>query len=578
MSAPEKILVDTRPSKAVVVDSLTRDISIQACIFDLIDNSIDAARNTMSRIQLGKDIGTLPESYQGYKIILSFSGDYFAINDNCGGIAAEHLKTSVLRFGERSAHNLGIGVFGVGLNRALFRIGRNTYLESDTGLERCVLNLDTDKYLQSEGWNLAAEKFPTGGKVGTHIKINTLSTETSQLMAGEEFEIELRSEIGRRYGKFLDKGLVIEVNEHEVESQLIKLRYDGPYATDSKFFKFSDDISVYIECGQHLRHRFSAEKGYDKASNSQLTSEYGWNVYCNERAVLISDRTWKTGWLTKFHTEFYGFVGHVSFVCRDPSRLPWNTTKSDVDLNNPAYQAALKDMAKFALNWRKNSGDAKNKRKKHEILEGQPQGITKPEPMPGVSAGGKPAANPQPAGPKEPVKKPVEKIDHNKFLTILPQDVDELYCNDKLLALVHEAKRVNLGEITYAGLVLVRMLFEASAICFLVRKEIYGEFKADVVVARNQERAKVGRSNLTPKEEKGLEPSIDEIIIFLQRRDDVWGEAHKNKIKHSLTKFSAYKPTLNSAAHNAFQLVNKYESFSIRDAVLPILRYLIEER
>jgi len=37
--------VDTRPSKAVVVDSLTRDTSVDACIFDLIDNSIDAARD-----------------------------------------------------------------------------------------------------------------------------------------------------------------------------------------------------------------------------------------------------------------------------------------------------------------------------------------------------------------------------------------------------------------------------------------------------------------------------------------------------------------------------------------------------
>ncbi|WP_079228833.1 ATP-binding protein [Pseudomonas putida] len=580
MSAPEKISIDTRPSKAVVVDSLTRDISIQACIFDLIDNSIDAARNTMSRIQSGADSGALPESYQAYKICLNFSGDFFSISDNCGGIAAEHLKKSVLRFGERSAHNLGIGVFGVGLNRALFRIGKVTYLESDTGLERCVLSLDTDNYLQTEGWDLAAEKYSSTGKVGTSIKISSFSNETSQLMAGEDFEADLISEIGRRYGKFIDKQLIIEVNEQEVESQLVKLRVDGPYATDSKFFKVSEGISVYIECGQHSKHKFSAERGYDKASNSQLTGEYGWNIYCNERAVLISDKSWKTGWLTKFHTEFYGFVGHVSFICKDPSRLPWNTTKSDVDLNNSAYQAALKDMAKFALNWRKNSGDAKSKKKNHEVLEGQPQDLPGPDSAaPGVNAGAKPAPKPKPKpeNPSGPIKKPTEKIDHNKFMTILPQDVDELHCNDKNLALVHEAKRLNLGEMTYSGLVLMRMLFESCSVCFLVRKEIYGELKEEVLNSRNQERAKQGRSKLSSKEEKGLEPSMDEIILFLQRRDDVWGEAQKNKIKHSLAKFSNYKSTLNSAAHNAFQLVNKYESFSIRDSVLPILRHLIEE-
>ena len=33
--------IDTSPSKAMVVDSLIRDISTEAAIFDLIDNSID---------------------------------------------------------------------------------------------------------------------------------------------------------------------------------------------------------------------------------------------------------------------------------------------------------------------------------------------------------------------------------------------------------------------------------------------------------------------------------------------------------------------------------------------------------
>ena len=35
------------PTKEVVVDSITRDATNEECIFDLIDNSIDAARNVI---------------------------------------------------------------------------------------------------------------------------------------------------------------------------------------------------------------------------------------------------------------------------------------------------------------------------------------------------------------------------------------------------------------------------------------------------------------------------------------------------------------------------------------------------
>lgn len=576
MSKVEEISVDTRPSKAVVVDSLTRDISIEACVFDLIDNSIDAARNTMIKLYPELAGNVLPESYDGFKIEIDVDGDSFLISDNCGGITVRHLETSVLRFGERSSHHMGIGVFGVGLNRALFRIGKVTNLESDTGLERSVLNFNTEEYLSTSSWHLKAMKHPSKGIVGTKIAISMLSNETSQLFAGNDWVEKMIAEAGRRYGRFIDKGLLIKFNKIEVDSLIIRIRPDSPYGIDTKFFKVSEEISVHIESGQHLHHKFSAEEGYSKSRNTGLTGEFGWNVFCNERAVLISDKTWKSGWFTKFHTEFYGFVGHVYFSCKDPSKLPWNTTKSDVDLNNVAYQAALEDMAKFALKWRANAGDAKQKKIDKIPLGPTPTANPNPVPPPSKGKGNTPAPASAPK-PKEPVKKPVQKIDHNQFITVLPiDDIDQRYCVDKHLALVHEAQRLDLGVLTYSGLVLIRMLFEASSTSFLNRKGLYGDLKEVVVNSRNQEREKVGRDPLSAKEIKGLEPSVDEIILYLQSHDEVWGDALKNKIQHSLRKFSNYKSTLNSAAHNTFQTLNKYEAFQVRDAVLPILRHLIE--
>src|SRR5690606_25951670 len=104
----------------------------------------------------------------------------------------------------------------------------------------------------------------------------------------------------------------------------------------------------------------------------------------------------KTGWGGKFHTQFYGFVGNVYFSCPNPEKLPWSTTKTDVDLNSPAYQITLEEMKKFVQAWRANSEDAKLKKRNDEELTGTPgpQKNPSPSPVPGTKSGGAPASGP----------------------------------------------------------------------------------------------------------------------------------------------------------------------------------------
>src|SRR5205807_6836859 len=80
----KRILVDTSPTKEVVVDGITRDATDEECIFDLIDNSIDAARNIIFRNISPKLRNELPEGYSGYEVKLHIGGASFKISDNCG--------------------------------------------------------------------------------------------------------------------------------------------------------------------------------------------------------------------------------------------------------------------------------------------------------------------------------------------------------------------------------------------------------------------------------------------------------------------------------------------------------------
>ncbi|MFB6306375.1 MAG: hypothetical protein ABEH43_05210, partial [Flavobacteriales bacterium] len=77
------------PSKEFFVDRLTRDISFENAILDLIDNSIDAL-STKEELDLSTDlIETLenngPEDFE-YTVSLSVEKEKFSIRDNCGGI------------------------------------------------------------------------------------------------------------------------------------------------------------------------------------------------------------------------------------------------------------------------------------------------------------------------------------------------------------------------------------------------------------------------------------------------------------------------------------------------------------
>lgn len=510
-----KFSVDTRPTKALVVGGLTRDIGVSAAVFDLIDNSIDAARDTIFASGPEKPGDGLPKSYAGFYVDLKLSGDGCSIDDNCGGITVDALKTMVLRFGQPSSHPLGIGIFGLGLNRAIFKLGRVSHLKTDTGSQRAELVLNVDEYLRSDDWYLPAQEFTSSGQPGTTVEIAQLPDKIAALFADHDWVDEYRRDVGRRYAKFIRKGFRITVNGVNAQDGEVQIRKRGPFPEEYKSYK-ADGVTIHIRFGQHSEHRFSAERDYDKSRNIPLTGEFGWTVICNDRAIVVSDQTYKTGWETKFHNEFYGFAGVVSFEAQEPGLLPWDTTKFDVEMNNRAYQLALLDMRKFAEKWRSYANQAKDAQRKKVELRPLPDAASGNDSgAKGSKSGSKPASKPSPHKTQKP---PTRKKDHNEFGTVLPDDVDEINCFDKQLALVHEAKALDLNVLAYSGMALIRCLFEASVATYLDRHGRLADLKAFAIEKRKKDDIEV-------RDEKKVIPSLDEAIAFLELNPDIWGES-----------------------------------------------------
>src|ERR1035438_9118294 len=124
------IIASAHPRNHFFVEMFTRDLTLTECILDLIDNSIDGLVRT-HEINLGQDLldqgapkgtATLP------LVSIKYGRNSFEIRDSCGGIGLKEAQEEVFNFGHsiehhQKAHVHQLGVYGIGLKRAVFKLG-----------------------------------------------------------------------------------------------------------------------------------------------------------------------------------------------------------------------------------------------------------------------------------------------------------------------------------------------------------------------------------------------------------------------------------------------------------------------
>src|SRR3954470_12156646 len=98
---PKKIHAE--PTKDFFVKMITRDIALEDCIFDLLDNAIDGARKGLKKD--GKDVNVLT----GFSADIEFDGEHFVIKDTCGGIALSDAIDYAFYFGRRADDTSDVG-------------------------------------------------------------------------------------------------------------------------------------------------------------------------------------------------------------------------------------------------------------------------------------------------------------------------------------------------------------------------------------------------------------------------------------------------------------------------------------
>lgn len=547
--------VQFQPAPAYLFDYLTADIQTAECVFDLVDNSIDAARAAMPS---GVDGDSIPANYTGFKIELTLGSDAVVIRDNCSGMSEETFSTLAFRAGEKSQHPYGIGHFGVGLKRAILKIGDGCMVETDDGSALLKLSFTRSQLDQADELKLPGSKEASRGERFTKITIRNLKGNAQRDLASPRWKDMITESLGRRYGLFIRKGLVIEMNQARVKA-FAPQPVENPYIPLQAFDDKIHGVDVEVVAGVHEQYRFTQKDGRtvsDPDNNDvhrRISVEFGWYVVCNDRVILLHDKTQKTGWTTNWHNEYAGFVGWVHFRSKDPSLLPWNTKKSDIVENGELYEETVAIMQKMAACYRQATPLTKTRR-------------TSPRTQPPSTSGGRPKS----ATAQEVLAGSATKTQLRSISTLLPRDIAFASKLPKLAGLVDDSERLEIEKFPYASAVMLRTVFDAALRDYLKRHRKFVEMRNITL----DESLKPGQQ-VTDAVRKNYSPPLADMTRWCIKNANVFPDPHVRVCKQACERFAHHLPVLNGVVHEDGGISNAAQVRTMRDEVLQGLLHII---
>ncbi|MCZ4318755.1 ATP-binding protein [Aequorivita viscosa] len=360
--------IDAKPTKDFFISMLVRDISLKDAIGDLLDNCIDGAKRLRGN-----------KSYKGLKVNIVATPMKFSISDNCGGIDLEIARKYAFRFGrpdKMEGTNYSIGQFGIGMKRALFKLGNEFEVSSSTTINSFSMKVDVDVWKsKTDDWTFSFENSEEleikkqEEETGTIISLNKLNEDAITAFNDDIFLQELHNELELDHLYNINKGLDIYLNGIKLKSKKLNLIVSQKFKIGKWEHNFDDEVNVKLIVGLG-------------SSDEQLG---GWYIFCNQRLIVGPDKSRLTGWtgrkgdgVANYHHQYWRFRGFAFFEAEDSSKLPWNTTKTGMNTDSPIFKAVrlqMIEMMKSVINGflnslkKENESDYTGEQVLHEALE-----------------------------------------------------------------------------------------------------------------------------------------------------------------------------------------------------------------
>lgn len=371
--------VNASPVKSFFVLMLTRDISLEDAILDLLDNCVDGILRSTK-----KQKGTKP--YKDFKAEIEFDKHTFTIQDNCGGIPW-NLHDYAFRMGRSSDRPPvtpgSVGVYGIGLKRAIFKMGKDCLISTQNGEHRYEVEIKPE-WIDDEtedAWKIPVKPSMKSMKHdGTTIVIGDLYPGIAARFSedAKSFQAELKRMVATHYAYIIDKGFEVTINGDSIKPRPTRLIFSAdnkqkkipsiqPFIFKTKT---EDGVEVFLTVGFTRPIPSQEEINTEQGEKRYSTEDAGWTILCNDRAVLYCDRSELTGWgeagIPRYHTQFIAISGVVEFRANDASKLPTTTTKRGIDASSQLYlqvknkmREGMQIFTNYTNQWKGQADEAK---------------------------------------------------------------------------------------------------------------------------------------------------------------------------------------------------------------------------
>ncbi len=268
MSNPKKSYeTDISPEKTFFFKQLTQDITIEEAVLELIDTFIEWLMYYTNR----------GVSIQNPNIKVNISKDGFSIESNYPGPPPE-MVGDLLKIGKSVDKGCcRLGAYGLGTKRALFKLGRKISLETDNGEKYSFTEIDERWFENDKNWKVKIHISESQGRLFDKIEVKNLVEEIRRNI-NESMVENLKKKIENTYLLLSSKlNFSIYLNGEKIIFPSLK-------------FIFDNDVKPYylktIEKGVLIKILAGLKKEEEMG---------GWYIFCNDRLIMLSDTTEKTG-------------------------------------------------------------------------------------------------------------------------------------------------------------------------------------------------------------------------------------------------------------------------------------------
>ncbi|WP_346929887.1 ATP-binding protein [Clostridium sp.] len=305
--------ISANPTKQFIVETITKDIRTEAAIYDLIDNSINAAEAINGHKILDK-----------YAIEIKLRDSQFIINDNCGGISKDIAESDAFKIGSSMSYEKG---HGIGMKRAFLKFGKKINIINNNLNYPFKVLIDVNKWGNNNNWDIDLKEvgYNMNNSNGLTIIVTNLYPSIVKTFSNPTFLSDLKKEISIKYRYKLKAGISIGINGQTIVPQAI----NGTKVVESPTYK-TNDMSIKVILHSNAKNEPS-----------------GWDIIVNGRVVLYRDKSTKTlcrKHLFKPGCSYENFVGEVLVESNNIKKLPIWSTKDDLDFNSEAYKVILSVM------------------------------------------------------------------------------------------------------------------------------------------------------------------------------------------------------------------------------------------